>query len=352
MGIAVEFLPVGDSNGDAILVKYGDTNGFYLHAVDAGYTEVGELMIEHIERYYGRDVVIRNMVVSHADNDHATGLIPVLNRFKIAALWMHRPWFYASEVIDHFHGNFTLQGWIDYVRDAHEYLVELEAIAASRKIPINAPFQGQWIGRFLVLAPSIERYISLIPDLDKTPPPYREEAAACHSYAAVALDLLERVKETFDIETLDPNPPETSASNETCVVQLGMYDNRKILLTADVGPEGLMEAARYAQACGLLSAPDLVQIPHQGSRRNVTPGVLNAWLGTQNGGGFRGHAFVSVGANKNDHPRKKVKNAFIRRGYSVYVGRTEWIQQPFDGYDRRPDSVDLTPELFSPDVED
>jgi glyoxylase-like metal-dependent hydrolase (beta-lactamase superfamily II) len=74
MGIAVEFLPVGDSNGDAILVKYGDASGFYLHVVDAGYADVGEQMIEHIERYYGRNVMINNMVVSHADNDHATGL--------------------------------------------------------------------------------------------------------------------------------------------------------------------------------------------------------------------------------------------------------------------------------------
>jgi hypothetical protein len=92
-------------------------------------------------------------------------------------------------------------------------------------------------------------------------------------------------------------------------VQPGIYDNRRILLTGNVGPEGLMEAARYAYGCGLLSPPDLVQIPHQGSRRNVTPAVLNAWLGAPNGGNpQRGTAMVMAGAQKREHPCKKVKN--------------------------------------------
>jgi hypothetical protein len=259
MGIAVEFLPVGDGDGDAIVIQYGDDTRYRLNLVDAGYASIGEQVIDHIEQFYGRDAIIHNMVVSHADNDHAAGLIPVFQRFRVATLWMNRPWLYAREVIDQFHSNWTLQGWIDEVKSKHEYLVELEAIAASRGMVPNPVFQGAQIGPFLVLAPSIERYISLIPDLDKTPPPYRSEGLA-KSFAAAALGLLEHVKETFQVETLDPNPPSTSASNETSVVQLGIYENRKILLTADVGPDGLMEAARYAYGRGLLSTPDLIQI--------------------------------------------------------------------------------------------
>ena len=50
MGIWVEFLPVGDSDGDAIVVKYGDANNYMLHVVDGGYAQIGEQMIEHIEQ--------------------------------------------------------------------------------------------------------------------------------------------------------------------------------------------------------------------------------------------------------------------------------------------------------------
>jgi hypothetical protein len=199
------------------------------------------------------------------------------------------------------------------------------------------------------LAPSRERYVNLIPDLEKTPPPYRSDAAP-KSIFQTARNILEALKETVDIETLDKNPPATSNSNETSVVQLAMWDNKKVLLTADVGPDGLLEAAQTAYQRGLLGAPDLVQIPHQGSRRNVTPAILNIWLGEPNGGSpQRGDAYVMAGAKKPDHPRKKVKNAFIRRGYTVYVGREVWIRKNW-GFVAR--GVPITPEPFSYDVEE
>ena len=118
----------------------------------------------------------------------------------------------------------------------------------------------------------------------------------------------------------------------------------------DPRADGFMEAAQHALDRGLLGPPDFVQIPHQGSRRNVTPGVLNAWLGQPNGGATRrGTAMVMVGAKKDEHPRNKVKNAFIRRGYPVFVGRTGWMRMPY-GYELR--GVNITAEPFSYDVED
>jgi beta-lactamase superfamily II metal-dependent hydrolase len=350
MPIAVDFLPVGDSNGDAIIIQYGQGDTFYLQVVDGGYTQVGEEMVAHIEQNYGKDVTIADMVVSHADNDHAKGLIPVFKRFRVASLWMNRPWLYAQEVLDRFHGNWSLDGWIKDVRASHGYLVELEELARGRGMDPKEVFRGSQIGPFHVLAPSRERYISLIPDLDKTPPPYKSESMV-KSLVEVVRGVIDGMKETMGVETLDSNPPATSASNETSVVQLGVYDNKRILLTADVGPVGLMEAAQYAQVLGLLGPPDMIQIPHQGSRRNVTPAVLNAWLGVPNGGNpTRGSALVMVGRNKTEHPRKKVKNAFIRRGYPVYVTRsTSWMHMPY-GYDLR--GSPMTAETFSYDVEE
>ncbi len=175
MALAVEFLPVGDSDGDAILVKYGDDSGYWLNLVDGGYASVGETVIEHIHQHYGRDVTIHKMVVSHADNDHAAGLIPVFKSFRVETLWMNRPWLYAYEVIDQFHGNWTVAGWVNHVRGKHEYLVELENLARARGLEPQEVFQGAQIGPFLVLAPSRARYVSLIADLEKTPPLYKSD---------------------------------------------------------------------------------------------------------------------------------------------------------------------------------
>src|SRR5262249_40423440 len=131
MAIAVDFLPVGDSNGDAIVIKYGQGDGYYLQIVDGGYAEVGEQMIAHIEQHYRKDAIIADMVLSHADNDHAKGLIPVFKRFQVGSLWMNRPWLYAQTVLDQFHGNWSLDGWIKEVKSKHEYLVELEELARA-----------------------------------------------------------------------------------------------------------------------------------------------------------------------------------------------------------------------------
>lgn len=130
--------------------------------------------------------------------------------------------------------------------------------------------------------------------------------------------------ENWDIETLAEDSI-TSASNESCVVQYAVLGDKPVLLTADVGPIGLTEAANYAAQLGL-NRPKFVQVPHHGSRHNVTPSVLNTWLGPkQPQGAVIGSAFCSVGSNKDDYPRKQVTNAFMRRGFKVYSTRTKWL---------------------------
>jgi beta-lactamase superfamily II metal-dependent hydrolase len=293
------------------------------------------------------------MVVSHADNDHACGLIGVLNRFEVKHLWMNRPWLYAQETLQHFHGNFTLQGLIDDMKDRHPYLVELEELAKAQGTEIHEVFQGARIGRFIVLAPSRERYIDLIPEFEKTPTSYKTEAAA--QPFGLFRSLTEAVKkwleEKWDVETLSDNPqPPTSASNESCVVQYGtLEEGRTVLLTADVGPDGLNDAADYAAKLGL-SLPAFAQMPHHGSRHNVTPKVLDRWLGPRKAQGTEvGAAFCSIGANKPEYPRGQVKNAFIRRGYKVFANRTSTISH-YSGSGHA-GFVPLTPESFDDKVE-
>jgi beta-lactamase superfamily II metal-dependent hydrolase len=350
MPYEVDFLPVGDSNGDAIVIRHGGDDGYYLHIVDGGFVDTADIVIKHIEQTYGSGRIIHHVVLSHADNDHAAGLIGILEHFAVRNIWMNRPWRWAAQCIDSFHGNYTVDGLVASMRASHPYLFEIEKIAEKRGIPIHDVFQGAQIGPFHVLAPSWARYVKLIPDLDKTPTSYAEVETPTSYILKAMQGLAEKVKEALDIETLDANPPTTSASNETSVVQLGVIDGHHILLTADVGPDGLTEAANYAAARGVLVPPRVMQVPHHGSRRNVTPAVLNRWLGGHPSQ-WRGDAYVSVGKDADIYPRKKVKNAFIRRGYRVYATRGK-VVYAFAGFDMRPGFEPATPEVFSPDVND
>jgi beta-lactamase superfamily II metal-dependent hydrolase len=317
----VDFLPVGENScsGDAICLRYGSPQtGYNINIVDGGYASTTEAIVSHLNSFYGRPTRIDNVVLTHADRDHAAGLVEILERYEVGALWMNRPWLYADQVIHHFHGNWSVPGLISHLRNEYDKLVELETIANRKGIPIYEPLQGAQIGEFVVLAPSRERYITLIPDLDKAPQVYSEKALDW--LVAVAKKAVAMVRETWSGETLSNCPEPTSASNESSVVQAAILDNKLIVLTGDTGPEGLIEAADHLARLGTFQ-PYLFQVPHHGSRRNVTPEALNRWLGAPLAipGQSRGVAYCSAAADDKEHPRKKVLNAFIRRGYPVHT---------------------------------
>ncbi|RWK43791.1 hypothetical protein [Mesorhizobium sp.] len=146
MPYEVDFLPVGDSNGDAICVRYERPNGSYaIHIIDGGYTDTGDTIIAHVEKYYGSPHFIDHVVLSHADDDHATGLIPVMRHFDVGALWMNRPWLHAADIIGSFHGNYSVVGLAKEIRGSYPRLAELEDIANEKGVQIYDAFAGSHI---------------------------------------------------------------------------------------------------------------------------------------------------------------------------------------------------------------
>lgn len=97
----------------------------------------------------------------------------------------------------------------------------------------------------------------------------------------------------------------------------------KILLTADAGRSGLAEAASFAPYVGLtLPGIDRFQVPHHGSRRNVSTETLDQWLGQRlpakpAEGQETFTAVISSAKADEDHPRKAVVRACIHRGAKV-----------------------------------
>lgn len=354
MPYEIDFLPVGESNGDAICMRYGPIGGPYtIHVVDGGFVGTGDILVDHIITYYGDPAHIDHVVLSHADQDHAGGLVAVLEHFSVGCLWMNRPWLYAQELIDRFHGNYTVPGLQKRIREMNPHLVALEEIALRRGFPIKDAFAGSRIGSFYVLAPRKQTYIDLLPDFTRTPD---AKPLEYKGLAGALQKMVEGVKswfETWDDEKLSNFPPETSASNESSVVQMGIVDDERLVLTADAGPRALAEAAEVAQILNIAGRPRFFQIPHHGSRRNVTPAVLDQWLGPKvpMGTPNTGTAFCSVGSNKPEYPRKRVKNAFLRRGYGVFSSRTSWICH-HSGMPPRIGMYGLTSEIFETTYEE
>jgi beta-lactamase superfamily II metal-dependent hydrolase len=328
MPYEIDFLPVGNSNGDAICLRYGPTGGPYtIHVVDGGYVDTGDAIVQHLREFYGNPSHIDHVVLTHADKDHAGGLAAVLENYTIGCLWMNRPWLYAEEQIDRFHGNYTVQGLQKRIREMNPHLANLEEIATRRGFMIRDAFAGNQIGEFRVLAPRMETYIDLLPDFSRTPDAKPLEQKGLLGALQKVVEGVKSWFESWDDEKLSDYPPETTASNESSIVQMGLIDGDRLVLTADSGPKALSEAADTAEILNIAGRPLFFQIPHHGSRRNVTPTVLNRWLGPKlpMGSAVVGAAFCSVGTNKPEYPRKRVKNAFLRRGYGVFSCRDGWI---------------------------
>jgi hypothetical protein len=323
----IDFLDVESTkSGDAICLRYEINGQTSIHVVDGGFQSTGDKLVEHINKYYSNPTMIDNVVVTHNDNDHAGGLRTVLETFEVEALWMLRPWIYADELIDRFTRYTNAANLANHLREVYSNLAALEEIAIGKGIPIFEPFQGAVIGAFTVMAPSRARYLDLIVSSDKTPDAVEEEAESQslgEILARAASKVIKFVKAAWGEEVFPDE--DTSAENEMSVVQYANICGEKILLTGDTGRDGLQDVINYAPNVWLvLPGIDRFQVPHHGSRRNLTTELLDEILGARLETKTEVTKFTSVISSAKadtDHPRKVVLRALHHRG--AFVATTE-----------------------------
>jgi len=323
-----------DKSGDAIAIRYEVAGQVFVHLVDGGYQATGPSIVANINKYYGVNR-IDHLVVTHCDRDHTGGLAHVLEDMDVGRLWMLRPWEFAEELLPRF-ATYTDAGRLrSRLRGIYSNLKQLETIADRRGIPILNPFQGARIGAFTVLAPTRARYLDLIVDSDKTPETVEEAEAttADKTYwflAELAKKAANLVAGAWNHEHFPADG--TSCENEMSVVQSAILSGKKIVLTGDAGRGALEEAADYADAIGFgLPGVDRVQIPHHGSRRNVSTELLDRWLGhrlaAQPAAGSESFsAIVSSAKADPDHPRNAVVRAFMHRGAKVIATESQHVR--------------------------
>lgn len=325
----IDFLGVeSPKSGDAIPLRYELSGVEYVHVVDGGYQDTGQKVIDHLKEYYNDPAAIDHVVATHPDGDHAGGLRTVLETCTVRVLWMLRPWVYAEELLPRFANYSSADALRRRLREVYPNLAALEEIAERRQIPIHEPFQGTRIGAFTVLTPTKARYLDLVVASERTP-----EAAASERQESAGLletvlqkavaQVVRMLKAVWGEEVFSLD--ETSAENEMSVVQYARLCEKRILLTADTGRAGLLEAADYAPVVGLaLPGLDRFQVPHHGSRRNVSTEMLDRWLGSRltsqpPAGGGHFSAIVSSAKDDKAHPRKAVVRAVIHRGGNVFA---------------------------------
>jgi len=317
MSFEIDFLQVGTGNrsGDAIALRYSLGNNYKIHVIDGGDLESGEHMVKHIKDYYGNPSIIDSVVCTHGDEDHCSGLRKVIEHFQVNGIWINRPWKYVNDLIHYIlDQRITLNSFEERLRDKFSILNEIECLANDLKIPLYDAFQGTRIGPFLVLSPSRERYLHLIPkflEMDFS------EILNILNHNASVNRTPNLIQELFNDEILQENVA-TSASNESSIVQIAQFYGKWILLTGDAGIQSLNEAVSYIKSKGHPPTLDLIQIPHHGSRHNISPSILNQLLVGSSLHLSNTCAIASVAKKTHTHPNPQVVNALIRRGCKVF----------------------------------
>ena len=314
----IDFLDVESINGgDAITARYQINGETFIHIIDGGYIDDGKKIKDHINKYYGNPTHINHVVLTHQDRDHAGGLRTILEDFSVGTLWMHRPWLHAKELIKDFSRYKNVENLSKRLKEIYSNAATLEEIALEKKIEIKEPFQGDSIGCFQVLSPTLKHYYEMILKSDKTPD-IKESANCFHNVSSIFKKGVEYIKAFWGQETF----PETGTSeeNEMSVIQFAELNNKKILLTGDAGRISLDKAYSYSKSIDIsLPCIDYFQVPHHGSRHNLNSALLDKWLGkkknTQTQPSFT--AVISASKNDDNHPRNVVVRSLIHRGANV-----------------------------------
>lgn len=324
----IEFLPVGagEKSGDCILFHYFENNEEKILVYDGGTQKSGERLVNHVKKYYGKNK-IDYLVNSHPDMDHVSGLLYIIEHIEVGEVWMHKPWDYSHEVYDLFHDRrMTHSSLSERIKEKLSMANKLFTLAENYNIPVHEPYAGSKIGPFVVLSPDKNWYLeTLLPDFTKSPE--KSRISVLDSIQGSVESVLESVKNFISESLRDENLPdnvETSAENDSSVILYGDINNRGYIFTGDSGIKALDRAFKYATCHGyrLGQYIKFAQVPHHGSRRNVSTNALNNIFGEptvfdNSNMSLDRVAFISASKDSKKHPRDRVVNAFIRRGFKV-----------------------------------
>lgn len=328
----IDFLPVesksgpGSKSGDAIAIRFTVENEGReaIVVIDAGYSAVGEDIVDHIRAYYNSDQV--DLVIStHPDADHLNGLAVVIEQLDVRELWVHQPRLHRNDVSDF---------------SNLEALDNLLTVARRRGVAVAEPFEYKtnFGHQLVVLGPTMAYYEEL---LDQHLAEARAGAtrsmatsigAALSKAVSLAGSALDWVLSFLPEETLT-DEGDTGPRNNSSTIVLLRVDGHHLLFTGDAGIQALERAAdSYDEIFGSFAdAPlELIQVPHHGSKHNVGPTILNRILGSPTAphAGKTVTAVCSSAKASKKHPAARVVNAFSRRGCDVVATEGKTICAP------------------------
>ena len=336
--VEVDFLPASQSkSADAILIRVGTfsyenpaSNQQTVILIDSGYKECAETIKAHLCGYYGcRKPHIDYVFITHPDRDHIAGFNALLDDedVSIGHVYIHDPWEHCTEIFKKdADGRRTRKSVERKIDEAFENLGDVLEKLDDRKIPHEAFFAGDY--KFVddyvvdVLGPSEDYYKSLVKDF---------VLEYCSSQGGESVYEEKPTLARPDDKSFLREPTTSPKNRTSMILLLSRYTDGDqeplILFTGDAGVDSLERAYKHAAEDLTVNLQGLrkLQLPHHGSVKNVSRGVLRCF----NAGSY----IVSASTKEDQHPSKPLINYIVGRLKKTVLCATEDCQLclSFDG---------------------
>jgi beta-lactamase superfamily II metal-dependent hydrolase len=315
--ISIDMLSVG--NADAIIVWLKDqNNNNYVVLIDGGNKCDGKKVIDHLESYILKPEASGKtapdlIVSSHHDKDHIGGLIEVVNYYgsSIGEVWVNNPADYMGNLAySHLKESFknkSINKQYQVILESLTNLDEFISVVDRFKIQRNDALAGRNVhnGIISVLGPSLKFYKSLLPGMDGLEKFVTQEANWAYNSIFVEPMINESLEEQSPCPIVDEENETSATNNSSVILQITARNADKYLFTGDAGVLALEDV----ETRNSLERIFLLQVPHHGSRRNLSSRLIQT-MSPQT-------CYISAeGTIK--HPRRALVNCLKRHGAKVY----------------------------------
>ncbi|PVZ41018.1 MBL fold metallo-hydrolase [Pseudomonas sp. CC120222-01a] len=275
--------------GDAIWVRWGDTDNPYQMLVDMGTEEVGRLIWQEISRLPESQRTFEAVVVTHIDADHIGGLLSCfVDQEQPSGVLVKDFWFNGYAHLE--------------AKTSTAPLESLGAVQGERLTKWlltqswNRSFGGDAICRrdgeplrtvelpggmqVTVLGPTVKRLNALKPQWEQEIRIATQKAEKRGSNSSLEALGGKRYQDISDISTLralaKQRPMRDSkAANGSSVILLLEYEGKRILLAGDAFADDLADAISYYSSSDNLKL-DAFKVSHHCSRGNITERLIKA----------------------------------------------------------------------------
>lgn len=253
--------------------------------------------------------VLYSIVCTHPHNDHAAGLVKIVNDKSIlfSTAWMHDIRKHVNPITlrREMAGSSAHATWVKQVVENTE---ELARAFANRGIVPQEPFAGRVISNFPnleVLGPDEPFYRETIEEFLEVPvlPTF---SSYTRTASAQLLGLPSPPPPSIYLSALARSSvlenPKTQPFNNTSAIIGGLFDGNRLLFTGDAGAEALDRVPPIWRNLAWM------QVPHHGSDGNLSKANIGRFCPKI--------AFISAKGDTN-HPSRAIVNGLIGVGTRV-----------------------------------